>query len=55
MLPWSCCCGQIKLTSSDRAASSNNQGGKIYVDKIAGEITPAPTAAQLGCLHVGGP
>jgi len=31
------------------------QGGQIYVDKIAGEITPAPTAAQLGCLHVGGP
>ena len=31
------------------------QGGKIYVDKIAGEITPAPTTAQLGCLHIGGP
>lgn len=31
------------------------QGGKIYVDKIAGEITPTPTTAQLGCLHIGGP
>lgn len=31
------------------------QGGQIYVDQIAGTITPAPTKAQLGCLHVGGP
>ena len=31
------------------------QGGQIYVDQIAGTITRAPTKAQLGCLHVGGP
>jgi len=31
------------------------QGGHIYVDQIAGTITPAPTAADIGCLQVGGP
>ncbi len=31
------------------------QGGKIYVGQIAGTITPAPTAANQGCLQVGGP
>lgn len=31
------------------------QGGQIDVGAIAGNITPAPTAAQMGCLHVGGP
>jgi hypothetical protein len=31
------------------------QGGKIYVNQIAGAITPTPTPAQMGCLTVGGP
>lgn len=31
------------------------QGGQIDVNAIAGTITPAPSKAQLGCLHVGGP
>jgi hypothetical protein len=31
------------------------QGGNIYVDQIAGTITPAPTKATLGCLTVGTP
>lgn len=31
------------------------QGGKIYVQQIAGYITPAPTSADQGCLQVGGP
>jgi hypothetical protein len=31
------------------------QGGNIYVDQIAGTITPAPTKATLGCLTVGAP
>lgn len=31
------------------------QGGQIYVDQIVGTITPTPSKAQLGCLHIGGP
>jgi hypothetical protein len=31
------------------------QGGNIYVDQIAGTISPAPTKATLGCLTVGTP
>ena len=31
------------------------QGGKVYVNQINGYITPAPTAADIGCLQVGGP
>ena len=31
------------------------QGGKIYVDQVAGFITPAPTGANQGCLTIGGP
>jgi len=31
------------------------QGGKIYVDQVAGTITPAPTPGNIGCLTVGGP
>lgn len=31
------------------------QGGKIYVDQIAGTIQPPPTQQNQGCLTIGGP
>jgi hypothetical protein len=47
--------GVSTVKDNGSAVFSCYQGGQIYVDKIAGTITPTPTKAQLGCLHVGGP
>jgi hypothetical protein len=46
--------GVSTVKNNGSAVFSCYQGGQIFVDKLA-NITPAPTAAQLGCLHVGGP
>jgi hypothetical protein len=47
--------GVSTVKSNGTAVFSCYQGGQIYIQQIAGYITPAPTKAQLGCLHVGGP
>jgi hypothetical protein len=47
--------GASTVKSNGTHVFSCFQGGQIYVDKLAGEIIPIPTPAQLGCLHVGGP
>lgn len=54
----------VQFVNSDGASTVKNngahvfgcyQGGQIYVNQITSTITPTPTSAQLGCLHVGGP
>jgi hypothetical protein len=47
--------GASTIKNNGTRVFSCYQGGQIFVDAIAGSITPAPTPAQLGCLHIGGP